>query len=141
MNFNSIRMVTDNVQRLVSFYEQVSGQSAVWSTPDFAEILFPTITLAIAHENTIALFGAGAARPADNHSLIIEFLVEDVDADYARLRAVLQDLVQAPTTQPWGNRSLLFRDPDGSLVNLFTPVSEVAQQKFKSALTAMRQHP
>jgi hypothetical protein len=22
---------------------------------------------------------------------------------------------------PWGNRSLLFRDPDGNLVNFFTP--------------------
>ncbi|WP_407571760.1 VOC family protein [Deinococcus altitudinis] len=140
MNFNSIRMVTGNVQRMVSFYEQITGQSAIWSTPDFAEMRFHTVTLAIAHENTIALFGAGAARPADNHSLIIEFLVEDVDADYARLSAALQDLVLPPTTQPWGNRSLLFRDPDGNLINLFTPVSEAAQQKFKEALAAMRQH-
>jgi len=139
MNFNSIRMVTGNVQRMVSFYEQMTGQSAIWSTPDFAEIRFPTVTLAIAHETTIALFGAGAARPADNHSIIIEFLVEDVDADYARLSAALQDLVLPPTTQPWGNRSLLFRDPDGNLINLFTPVSEAAQQKFKEALAAMRQ--
>jgi len=139
MNFNSIRMVTGNVQRMVSFYEQMTGQNAVWSTLDFAEIRFPTVTLAIAHENTIALFGAGAARPADNHSLIIEFLVEDVDADYARLSAALQDLVLPPTTQPWGNRSLLFRDPDGNLINLFTPVSEAAQQRFKEALAAMRQ--
>jgi hypothetical protein len=28
--------------------------------------------------------------------------------------------VLEPTTMPWGNRSLLFRDPDGNLVNLFT---------------------
>jgi hypothetical protein len=25
---------------------------------------------------------------------------------------------------PWGNRYILFRDPDGNLVNFFTPVSE-----------------
>jgi hypothetical protein len=24
----------------------------------------------------------------------------------------------------WGNRSILFRDPDGNLVNLFTPVTD-----------------
>jgi hypothetical protein len=24
---------------------------------------------------------------------------------------------------PWGNRSVLLRDPDGNLVNLFTPVT------------------
>jgi hypothetical protein len=27
---------------------------------------------------------------------------------------------------PWGNRSVLLRDPDGSLVNLFTPVTAEA---------------
>jgi hypothetical protein len=31
---------------------------------------------------------------------------------------------------PWGNRSLMFHDPDGNLVNLFTPVSPDARAKF-----------
>ena len=31
---------------------------------------------------------------------------------------------------PWGNRSPLFRDPDGNLVNLFTPVAPEAVEKF-----------
>jgi hypothetical protein len=39
-------------------------------------------------------------------------------------------LVQEPTTMPWGNHSLLFRDPDGNLVNFFTPVSAAAIAKF-----------
>jgi hypothetical protein len=38
--------------------------------------------------------------------------------------------VQEPTTMPWGNRSILFRDPDGNLVNLFTPVSPEALQRL-----------
>jgi hypothetical protein len=38
--------------------------------------------------------------------------------------------VQQPTTMPWGNRSILFRDPDGNLVNFFTPVTEDAIKKF-----------
>ena len=25
-----------------------------------------------------------------------------------------------PTTQPWGNRSMMFRDPAGNLVNVFS---------------------
>ena len=45
-------------------------------------------------------------------------------------RRVVGDWVQEPTTMPWGNRSILFRDPDGNLVNLFTPVSEEAIAKF-----------
>ena len=31
---------------------------------------------------------------------------------------------------PWGNRSILFRDPDGNLVNFITPVTEDAIKKF-----------
>jgi uncharacterized glyoxalase superfamily protein PhnB len=82
----------------------------------------PAATLAIGSKRTIDMFGAGAARPADNHSLIIEFRVTDVDAAYQKLASIVDEIVQAPTTMPWGNRSLLFRDPDGNLINFFTPV-------------------
>ena len=46
------------------------------------------------------------------------------------IAAWLGDFVQQPTTMPWGNRSLLFRDPDGNLVNFFTPVTPAAAEKF-----------
>ncbi|WP_258052301.1 VOC family protein [Mesorhizobium sp. INR15] len=90
----------------------------------------PSSTLAVGSKRTMDMFGAGAARPADNHSAIIEFRVADVDKDYERLEQVVGEFVQRPTTMPWGNRSLLFRDPDGNLINFFTPVSAEAIQKF-----------
>ena len=66
-------------------------------------------------------------------STIIEFRVEDVEEDYKRLADFLQNyIVQKPTTMPWGNKSLLFRDPDGNLINLFTPVTPEAIKKFES---------
>jgi hypothetical protein len=43
----------------------------------------------------------------------------------------VSEWVQQPTTMPWGNRSILFSDPDGNLVNYFTPVTEDAIKKFK----------
>jgi predicted enzyme related to lactoylglutathione lyase len=73
-----------------------------------------------------------AARPADNHTVIIEFRVDDVDKEYERLTTLVTDWAQEPTTMPWGNRSILFRDPDGNLVNLFTPVTEEAIKRFSS---------
>ncbi|CPT20913.1 glyoxalase [Mycobacteroides abscessus] len=39
-------------------------------------------------------------------------------------------MVTEPTTMPWCNRALLFQDPDGNLVSLFTPVTEQARAKF-----------
>ena len=32
---------------------------------------------------------------------------------------------------PWGNRSVLFRDPDGNLVNFFTPLRADAVNRFE----------
>ena len=125
MDFVSIRIITGDVARLVEFYEKATGTQAVWSTKDFAELKTPSATLAIAGTRTVPLFAPGAARPADNHSVIIEFLVDDVDRVHQNLTGLVTDIVTEPTTMPWGNRSLLFRDPDGNLVNFFTPVTPV----------------
>ncbi|MFD9692089.1 VOC family protein [Kitasatospora sp. NPDC059088] len=130
MDFVSIRVITADVARLVAFYEQVTGVRAVWATEEFAELGIGGATLAIAGTRTVPLFAPGSARPADNHSVITEFLVDDVDRVHRNLAAVLTEVVAGPTTMPWGNRSLLFRDPDGNLVNFFTPVTPAARQKF-----------
>jgi predicted enzyme related to lactoylglutathione lyase len=130
MNFVSVRVITGDIARLVRFYEQATGVQAAWATEDFAELTTPSATLAIGSTRTLALFAPDSARPADNHSVIIEFLVDDVDDVHQKLTASGTDLVSEPTTMPWGNRSLLVRDPDGTLVNFFTPVTPAAIEKF-----------
>ena len=42
----------------------------------------------------------------------VEVLVEDVDAEHARLKNLGLD-VGEPTDQPWGERNFFFSDPDG----------------------------
>jgi uncharacterized glyoxalase superfamily protein PhnB len=150
MDFASIRVITHDVGRLVAFYEQATAVTARWSTPDFAELVTPSCVLAIASSRTLALFDTGTrtdsgtgpgtgtdtgsstgiARPAANQSVIIEFRVADTDAEYRRLASLGHAFVQEPTTMPWGNRSLLFRDPDGNLVNFFTPVTADALSRL-----------
>lgn len=130
MKLVSTRIITADIKRLVSFYEVVTGFEAVWANELFAEIPTPVGALAIGSEKTVPLFGVGSAEPAANRSAIIEFIVDDVDAEYERLRDALADVVTEPTTMPWGNRALLFRDPDGNLVNLFTPVTDHARARF-----------
>ena len=130
MNLVSIRIITANMVTLVEFYEKATGVEAKWSADDFAEIVTNSFTLAIGSTRTLAFFGEGVAQPATNKSVIIEFLVENVDAEYERIKNLTDDIVQKPTTMPWGNRSLLFRDTDGNLINFFTPVSPEAIKKF-----------
>lgn len=132
MNFVSIRIITADIKRLARFYEQITGISVTMYSEDFGELKTPACTLAIGSTRTLQLFGGDVARPAANHTAIIEFRVDNVDQEYERLKKVFGEFVQEPTTMPWGNRSLLFRDLDGNLINFFTPVSAEAIKKFNS---------
>lgn len=133
MNLASVRIITADIEKLIAFYEQVTGVACSRYTSDFAELQTRSATLAIGSTRTLQFFGGEeVAKAAWNKTAIIEFLVNDVDDDYNRLSGFLgARLVQKPTTMPWGNKSLLFRDPDGNLVNFFTPVTKEAIKKFK----------
>ncbi len=78
----------------------------------------------------IAFYETVTGITADRPSVIIEWQVDDVDVEFARLDEVVEDWVQTPTTMPWGNRSALLRDPDGNLVNLFAPATKEAKERF-----------
>ena len=130
MKLSSLRIITNEIKNLVPFYEKITGLPAKWYTDDFAEITTDGSNLAIASTRTLSLFGNNFAEAANNKSVIIEFRVADVDDQYAKIKDFLNDVIQEPTTMPWGNRSLLFRDPEGNLVNFFTPVSAEAVERF-----------
>jgi predicted enzyme related to lactoylglutathione lyase len=129
MDFADVRIITNDLTKLVGFYEQVTGVSAVWPAPVFASLRLPSASIDFGHAQTAQLF-KNAAHPADNHALIIDLVVDDVDKEYERLKTFVSDWVLEPANMPWGNRSILFRDPDGNLVNLFTPVTDEAIKRF-----------
>lgn len=133
MNLVSTRIITAQVESLVKFYEKVTGIQVIQYTSDFAELKTSTATIAIGSIHTLQFFGGeSVAKPAENRTTIIEFLVDDVDKEFERLQSYLSSsVVQKPTIMPWGNRSLLFRDPDGNLINFFTPITKEAVEKFK----------
>lgn len=123
MKFASVRLVTNEFEALVSFYTLLSGTEATRLADGFAELRLVGATLAISVERNVQLFNAGAAIAAANRSAILEFQVADVDSVLARMSDAAE-IVQPPTVMPWGNRSLLMRDPDGNLVNVFSRPSE-----------------
>jgi uncharacterized glyoxalase superfamily protein PhnB len=118
MFFASVRLVTNDLDRLVAFYAQLTGAAVNRPSPEFAEIRMDGAVLAISSERLVNQFNAGAARAAANSSAIIEFLVEDVDGVRARLGEDA-DVAMPPSDMPWGNRSMLLRDPDGNVINIF----------------------
>lgn len=129
MKFASTRLIAADIKRMVAFYEQVTGATAQWLAPVFAEIVLPGAVIAIGSTETVPLFKVGSAEAAANRTAIIELLVDDVDAEFERLKEHVE-VVSEPKLLPWGNRSTQFRDPEGSLVSLFTPVTEAAKARF-----------
>jgi len=120
VEFASIRIITDNLDGMVAFYERVTGTTARRPAPVFAEIVTGGLVLALGTPSTVAVLGVDAPRAGAAGSAIVEFLVADVDATFDRLQDGPADVVLPPTTMPWGNRSAILRDPDGTLVNLFS---------------------
>ena len=79
MKFASVRLITDDVDRLVAFYELVTGMTCNRPSPVFAELVTPAGTLAIGGAATLPLFEGSDLKAAANDSAIIEFQVDDVD--------------------------------------------------------------
>jgi len=116
-------IVTDDVAGLRAFYERVLGVAATRTHDDYVEFATRGGALSLYSRAKLEPYAPGATTPGSNRAVMLEFEVSDVDAEYARLRDSVRDWVKTPSTQPWGNRSIYLRDPDGNLVNLYTRVS------------------
>jgi uncharacterized glyoxalase superfamily protein PhnB len=117
-------VVTNNVKRLVEFYEPVLQQRASKSGEDYAEFPSDAGVLAIFSAEAQEKYLPGSTEAAKNRSVILEFRVGDVDREYRRLQSLVKTWVKPPTTQPWGTRSIYFRDPDGNLVDFYAPIKK-----------------
>jgi catechol 2,3-dioxygenase-like lactoylglutathione lyase family enzyme len=126
MRLVQARMVTDEVHRLAAFYADLT-ESRVALNDYYVEIPAGSASVGFSKrcftEYDIGCQCPAVARPPAWES-ILDVLVTDLDAEYARLSALGVEWVTSPTTQPWGNRCAILRDPDGHLVNLFTRPAE-----------------
>jgi predicted enzyme related to lactoylglutathione lyase len=117
IQFTSVSFVTHDVPRLRAFYEAVFGVKAEGDETHSslraggAGIVIVSAGLS----KIIPSFHHVSAQSSDN--TIVSFGVADVDAEHARLLALDTNMLNEPTTHPWGARSFPFTDPDGNILN------------------------
>jgi catechol 2,3-dioxygenase-like lactoylglutathione lyase family enzyme len=116
-------LVTNDVNRLSAFYAKVLKTEPEKTGRDYVEFRTGAGVLAIFSAEAQEKYIPGSAKPGENHSAILQFKVNDVDQEYTRLHDIVQTWVKGPTNQPWGTRSIYFRDPDGNLVDFFTTLN------------------
>jgi len=124
------RLVTDDVAGLAAFYaglvqaevplnEYYVEVPAGPMTVGFSKRRFTEYCAAACPGPARPVGGAAGSGPAERE-VILDFQVADVDAEYPRISALGVGWVLPPTTQPWGSRSMVFNDPEGNLVNVFS---------------------
>jgi len=116
-------LITSDVNKLAAFYAKVLKIEPEKTGRDYVEFRTGAGVLAIFSAEAQEKYIPGSARPGENHSAILEFKVNDVDEEYTRLHDIVPTWVKGPTNQPWGTRSIYFRDPDGNLVDFFTTLN------------------
>ena len=104
------------------FYEDVLALSLLRElSPNWIEYGIGSNTLALARPSRTA---ADAPTPAGSASLQLAFKVSAAEVDACADELLRRDvaLLSPPTNQPFGHRTLFFRDPDGNLLEVYAEI-------------------
>lgn len=131
------RIVTDDVERLAAFYARLVGVP-VTLNEYYVEVSAGAMSVGFSKRRYTEYHGylpdaetdgAGTGAQDRRPEVILDFLVGDVDAEYERIKALGVEWVLPPATQPWGNRTMVFRDPEGNLINVFSRLDRQQRPK------------
>ena len=125
-------VITPDVEGLRNFYSVVLQMPPTVARPDYVEFAAGDAALSLYDQREFARYAPTVESSGACSRVMIEFVVDDVDREYARLQRFSIDWVKPPSTQPWGNRSLYLRDPEGNLVNLYSHVDVSARSSDHS---------
>ncbi|NVO58121.1 VOC family protein [Rhodobacteraceae bacterium B1Z28] len=81
--------------------------------------------------NIAILKGDHDTIPTEGHGtingLILNFEVEDVDAEFQRVQTAGLPILKTLTDEDFGQRHFITRDPNGVLIDVIKPISPVGQ--------------
>lgn len=109
MKIGEVALMTRDVVRLAGFYKWLLGAQNDSNDPWHQVILAEETMLTVCFDENAS---SGEGR------ICMAFTVEDVDAEYDRLRKYGAEIADVPTARPWGMKNMSFFDPDGNRVYL-----------------------
>ena len=118
---------TNAVEETAAFYRQNFGFKALFESDWYYHLQSETdatvnITVLKADHETIPEEARGVTK-----GMILSFEVEDVDAEDARLQGNGVPVVQTLQDEPHGQRHAIYRDPNGILIDVITPIEPSAE--------------
>lgn len=117
MKFDGLCLLTTDVPRLAAFYATVFAAQAEGDATH-SVITVGGLGLALWHpeglEHSVAAYPPNVRR----NSFTIMFAVDDLDAEFERIKRLNVEFTELPTVHPWGASSFGFLDPDGNNINV-----------------------
>ena len=118
---------TDDVAGTAAFYMRNFGLKAMFESDWYFHLQNPTkpslnIAVLEANHETIPAPARGVTK-----GLFLSFEVDDVDAEHARLTQNGVEVVQSLRDEPHGQRHAIYRDPNGILIDVITPIPPSAE--------------
>jgi catechol 2,3-dioxygenase-like lactoylglutathione lyase family enzyme len=120
----NVRYMVDDVDESIAFYTKYLGFELLTSaSPAFADVKRGNLRLLLAGPQSSAGRPMPDGRtPGPGGWNRIHFIVDDIDAEVARLRdagsTFRNDIVTGP-----GGKQILLEDPSGNVVELFQPAA------------------
>jgi lactoylglutathione lyase len=112
---------TDDLQRMVAFYEGVMRLPVTYRYPDSKEAEFVVVAVgeaAIGLGTYVGVERLAGPQSRGGRPFEMCLYTDDLDEDLERLRKAGADVVREPEPQPWGERMAYAADPDGNLIML-----------------------
>jgi predicted enzyme related to lactoylglutathione lyase len=121
-----VRFVSTAIEPIATFYGALLGVS-VPLNEHYLEVPAGPASVGFSKAGFTEDRGPHTACPsglaAQEGEIILDFTADDVDAEYSRIETLGVSWVMLPTNQPWSRRSMLFRDPNGHLINVSSSVT------------------
>ncbi len=129
--FNRVTAVVLFVQdfeKCLAFYRDQLGLEVALLESDFAAFKFADQNFALqAMPKAVELFGAFEAPSGKTDRVMLCTEVADVDAAYEQFKTNGVEFTKAPEDRYWGIRTAYFRDPEGNLWEIYSPVATKAE--------------
>jgi catechol 2,3-dioxygenase-like lactoylglutathione lyase family enzyme len=119
----SVRYMVDDVAKAIEFYTKYLGFEVLTNFPAFADVARGRLRLLLSGpQSSAARPLSDGVKPGPGGWNRIHLIVEDIEADVARLRAAgapfRNDIISGP-----GGKQALLQDPSGNVVELFQPAA------------------
>ena len=120
-----VNLLSDSVTSAATFYEELLGMTRHYDSDWFIILTHPSIQgleYGILQRDHAIVPASVQSAPA---GVMMTFVVEDCDLVHHRAQSIGAEIIAPPTDMPYGQRRMLVRDRDGTVLDISAPTAQL----------------